>query len=95
MIVKIRHRRFRFRFVGRNELPRNWHGACDKDLRAKKKEIRVLRSLKGEYRLNVILHEFLHGGLPDAEEDVIEELANDGARFLWRLGYRPTSEKQP
>ena len=52
------------------------------------KEIRIVRSLRGERRLAVILHEALHAGLWDTDEDAVNELADDAARLLTRMGYR-------
>ena len=38
--------------------------------------------------LYTILHETLHAGLWDLDEETVEEMCHDQARLLWRLGWR-------
>lgn len=64
-------------------------GDCDPPDRAKK-EIRILSTLRGEERLEVVLHELVHAAGWHLDEDFAAEFAGDAARILWRLGYRDT-----
>jgi hypothetical protein len=52
------------------------------------KEIRVSSALKGEERLEVLIHELVHGASWHIDEKFAEQFAGDAARVLWRLGYR-------
>ncbi len=66
-------------------------GCCDSP-GCKKKGIRILSSLKGEERLEVLIHEMLHAAGWHIDEEFVERFANDCARALWRLGYRNKNE---
>lgn len=52
------------------------------------KEIRVSSGLRGEEKLEVLIHEFVHAGMWHLDEQVAGQFARDAARVLWRLGYR-------
>ena len=52
------------------------------------KEIRVSSSLRGEERLEVVVHELVHAAGWHIDEGFAEQFAGDVARVLWRLGYR-------
>ena len=84
MRITLRGRRYRLEEVAR--LPGDRFGDCTSPL-LPHRLIRVRRSLKGQRRLEVILHEALHACLWDLDEEAIEETAHDLARLLWRLGY--------
>jgi hypothetical protein len=45
-------------------------------------------NLRGEERLEVLLHELVHAAGWHLGESIVEQFANDAARALWRLGYR-------
>ncbi len=62
-------------------------GDCDTPATANK-EIRISSSLKGEERLEVVLHELVHAAGWHIDEEFVEQFARDAARVLWRLGYR-------
>lgn len=63
-------------------------GDCDSP-DTKNKKIRILSSLKGEERLEVIVHELLHASNHHLfSEEWVEQAAKDIARTLHRLGYR-------
>ena len=55
------------------------------------KEIRVSSTLKGEEKLEVIVHELVHAAGWHIDEKFAERFAGDAARVLWRLGYRESS----
>ena len=55
-------------------------------------EIRVKSSLRGERLLDVLIHEFLHAGLWDLDEEPVEAMGRDLARALWRMGFRLCDE---
>lgn len=83
MRVTILNRYWRLRFA-RNLFHR---GDCDAPTRAKK-EIRVDTRLRGEERLEVLIHELVHAAGCHIDDTVVEQFAHDAARALWRLGYR-------
>lgn len=89
MLVTIRGKRYRLRFV-----PGLKHyGMCDAPDKAGK-EIKVRRSLRGQLKLDTIIHECLHAALWDLGEESIDQAATDIARVLTRLGYRDGSERE-
>ncbi len=66
-------------------------GDCDPPT-APGKEIRVSSSLRGEERLEVLIHELVHAAGWHIDETFVEKFARDTARALWRLGYRNGDE---
>ena len=86
MRIRIRGRYYTFRF-GR-AVP-GAVGHYDPDRR----ELVVSPSLRGEQRLDTVIHELLHAALPDLDEDAVNTTASDIARLLWRLGYRDDTSK--
>ena len=52
------------------------------------KSIRVLSSLTGEERLEVLIHEMLHAADWHRSEEWVDQTAKDLARALTRLGYK-------
>jgi hypothetical protein len=56
------------------------------------KEIRISSSLRGEQRLEVLVHELLHAAGWHIDESFVEQFARDAARTLWRVGYRNADE---
>lgn len=52
------------------------------------KEIVVRGALRGEHRLDSLIHEMLHASCWDLAEETVERTATEIARALWRLGYR-------
>lgn len=70
------------------EVPRlNADGECDAPT-TRGKAIRIAARLRGERRLEVLIHEMLHACNWTIDEDHIAQTAADIARVLWRLGYR-------
>ena len=55
--------------------------------------IRYLSGLKGEKRLDVLIHEMLHACFWDISEESIEESSSDVARALWRFGWHMNDEE--
>ena len=53
-----------------------------------KKEIRVLDRLKGEEKLEVLLHEMLHAASWHIDEEFVRRFASDAARNLTKLGFK-------
>lgn len=76
---KIRGKVWDMRYVPNMEMD----GWCDSP-DTKNKQIRIAKRCKGLRRLIVLLHEALHAGLWDIDEDAIEELAEDAGRLLWK-----------
>lgn len=50
--------------------------------------IKIDQRLKGEERLEVIIHELLHAAGWHIDEEFVDQFGIDAARVLWRLGYR-------
>lgn len=68
------------------------YGECDPPCK-KGKEIRINPKLKGEQRLDTLLHEAIHAALWHlADEEWVAQLATDLARMLTRQGYRRDGE---
>ena len=57
------------------------------------KEIRISTTLRGEEKLEVILHELLHAAGWHIDEAFVECFARDAAKALWRLGYRENNQE--
>jgi hypothetical protein len=66
-------------------------GECD-DPTTPNKEIRVLDKLKGEERLEVLIHEQLHAANWHIDEQFVTQFAQDLARNLTKLGYHDGTE---
>lgn len=62
-------------------------GLCD-DPQSKNKTIYIDKELDDLNELDTYIHEALHCGFWDLEENAVQEFATDLAKFLWRLGYR-------
>lgn len=53
------------------------------------KKIRILKSLKGQRKLETQFHETQHAAQWDLDEEVVEEIGNDFGRIFYkRFGYR-------
>jgi hypothetical protein len=62
-------------------------GDCDAPT-TPNKEIRIASNLRGEERLEVLIHEMVHAAGWHIDETFVEQFASDAARALWRQGYR-------
>src|SRR5260370_33185951 len=82
--IVILKKRYRVSF---ERLSPNLQGECD-DPTSTDKRIRIKRGLSDRETLETVIHEALHAADWQKDESWIEEVANDIARFLWRLGYR-------
>lgn len=51
-------------------------------------KILVDKSLRGERRLDVLIHEMLHAHHRAMSEEAVAQTATDIAAVLWQLGYR-------
>jgi len=83
--IKIRNRFWALRFLPM--LDGNDRGQCDAPTK-RAKAIRIRSDLRGEERLEILIHEMLHAAFWDMDEEPVEESAADIARALWRIGYR-------
>jgi hypothetical protein len=90
MRVNVLGKRWRLRFVPNLGANR---GDCDPPDR-KRKEIRVESGLRGEERLEVVIHELVHAAGWHIDEGFVERFAEDAARVLWRLGYRDIEREE-
>jgi len=68
------------------------HGECS-DPNMPNPMIRYYVGLKNTRRLDVLIHEMLHGCFWDISEEAIQFPATDIARVLWRMGYRTSGDK--
>lgn len=90
MRIRILGKFWELRFVptlGVVKLPK-W-GDCDHP-GVKGKQIRILSKLRGEERLDALIHEMLHAADSHKTEDWVDTVATDIARALTRLGYKET-----
>lgn len=78
---KIRGKIWQLDYVRR--LPQGARGSCDAPTRAGKK-IKIKQSIKGLLKLDTLIHEGLHAGLWDLDEEAVNELASDLARMIWK-----------
>lgn len=83
MIVTILRRRWNLIF-GNTGKDLGFCEAPDK----RNKRIVIKPTLTGEKRLSIILHELLHAAAWDHDEQWVQEVGDDIARILWKLGYR-------
>ena len=89
--MKVSIRRRIWNLVFRGNLKNR--GDCDRP-DAPNKQIRVSSRLRGQHRLEIILHECLHAAFWDLDEEAIEQVGHDLARILWKLGYRDGEETE-
>jgi hypothetical protein len=82
MQITVSNRRWNLRFVR----TKAYDGECDPPTTVGK-EIRVADNLKGERKLDVLIHEMLHAAGWHIDEEFIAEFATDAARALTKLGY--------
>lgn len=87
MILQVLGKRWKLRFVPHLHP----YGECDSP-DTKAKEIRIRASLRGEEKLDAIVHEMIHAAGWHIDEYFVNQLATDIARTLWRLGYRDSRE---
>jgi len=78
---KLRGRMWEVERVAR--LPGRARGMCDSP-DTPGKRIQVLKRLKGEELLEVLLHEAIHACVWDLDEEAVAELAADIARMIWK-----------
>lgn len=65
------------------KLPDNAKGLCDSPT-TKNKRIAIKQSLRGLKKLEILLHEGVHAGLWDLDEEAVTELASDLAPYIWK-----------
>ena len=68
------------------------YGTCDAKSVPNKK-IRISNKLHNVRQLDTIIHELMHAGMWDIDEECVHEMATDIARVLWKLGYRRDDDK--
>jgi hypothetical protein len=83
MRITILGKRWLLQFVKRLDKAR---GECDNPTEPKK-EIRIREGLKGEQKLEVLIHEMLHAAAWHVDEKFVKRFAEDVARNLTKLGY--------
>lgn len=88
MQITVSGKRWNLRFVR----TRAYDGECDPPTKAKK-EIRIADRLKGEEKLDTILHELLHSAGWHIDEEFVAKFATDAARALTKLGYSENGNK--
>jgi hypothetical protein len=88
MKVTIGGRKWVLRFVKAGDIGKQNMGESNIEL----KEIKILDSLKGEQRLDCVIHELLHCCGWHVDEEFVSRFANESAAVLWKLGYRNLPE---
>lgn len=84
MRITILGKRWRLRFV---PYIGPYNGHCDPPSKPAK-EIRIAAGLKDLELLETLLHEMIHAGAWQFDEETVAGLSADIAVVLWRLGYR-------
>ena len=69
--------------VYKRKLPKDARGMCDSPEK-KGKKITIKQNLRGLVKLDTLLHEGIHAGLWDLDEEAVTELAHDLARMVWK-----------
>ena len=70
-------------------MPADHDGFCDAP-NLPSKTIRIRSGLGEKRQLEVVLHELLHAADWHKDETWVEQVAEDVAAILWKLGYRLT-----
>ena len=84
MRIRILGKFWQLRFV--SALGGDKRGDCDAPT-VKGKEIRILSTLKGEERLEILLHEMLHAADWNQDEEWVNDTARDMAKAVTKLGF--------
>lgn len=82
MQIVVSGKRWNLRFVK----TKTYDGECDPPTKPKK-EIRIAARLKGEEKLDAVIHELLHAAGWHIDEEFVGKFATDAARALTKLGY--------
>ena len=90
MLINILGKRWKIVWKSSKEIGANKYGECDPPSK-KGKEIRIYKGLKGEQRLEVLIHEMLHAADWSKDESWVNDTSKDIARVLTRLGYKEGS----
>ena len=85
MRINIMGRRYGLEFV--RPQSDNWDGECDPP-DARRKAIRINRSLAGRRKLETIIHEVQHAANWWLAEEYVARSSKDLADVLWLVGYR-------
>jgi len=85
MLIKLLWKRWKLRFVP--TLAKDKRGDIDPP-ETVGKTIRVLSGLKGQEKLEIIIHESLHAAFWFLDEEYVHTFAEDIAKVLWDLGLR-------
>lgn len=80
MQLTFRNRVFDIKYIDTGEL----NGSCCDESEL----IELNKRLRGLTKLDAEIHESLHACLPMLEEKIVNPIATDIAKFLWKLGYR-------
>lgn len=80
--LKIRGKRWKSKDV--ESLKEGLLGLCDYEDKT------IIAPFEGDelHELDTIIHECLHAGYPDLNEEAIDEFATDLANILWKLNWR-------
>lgn len=84
MRIHVLGKRYDLRFVSRLK---GKLGDCDHS-ETKDKRIRILKSLRGRDKMDVIIHELLHAANWHLTEEFVNQFAEDCAKVLDQLGFK-------
>jgi len=73
---------------------KNDRGLCDDHASYKNPKIHIKRDLRGEERLEVLIHEMMHAANWPLDEGFVSKFSKDAARELVKLGYCNIKEEQ-
>jgi hypothetical protein len=91
--MKLRlHGRF-WRLIWAKRFKGGHYGDCDPP-NTPKKVIRILKDMKPEEELRLVLHECLHACGWWADEEWVDDTSSDISHVLWRLGWRKVEGKK-
>ena len=92
--MRVTIRKKRWELVFRNLRNQKRRGYCEAP-HEKGKEIVVDSRLRGQERIEVILHELIHSAHYSLlDEEFVETTARDISRVLFQLGYRAHDERE-
>lgn len=88
--MRVTIRKKRWNLVFKNLRNQKRRGYCEAP-HEKNKEIVIDSRLRGQERLQVIVHELIHAMGWHLDEEFVQESGDDLGRVLWNLGYRTDS----
>lgn len=86
MRVKVNSKIWDLEIVPQSKMGK-WRGHCDSPETPNKK-IKISSALKDEEFLEVLIHEILHAGMWQIDEEEVATISEDLARIIYKLEYK-------